>query len=78
MGDRIFLWGDAVMNWTIGISLAAFASLCLVLFTDTFFPFSWKNSFALFFYFLYTILLNMIIAASLIKNAFPKKRYFIR
>lgn len=37
-----------------------------------------KNIFAMFFYFPYTIVLNMIISLSLITYGFSKKRYFIR
>lgn len=39
---------------------------------------NFKNSFALFFYFPYTIILNMIISISLISHIYTKKRYFIR
>lgn len=37
-----------------------------------------RNTFAIFFYFPYTIVLNMIISLSLITHIFSKKRYFIR
>jgi len=39
---------------------------------------NFKNSFALFFYFPYTIILNIIISISLISHIYTKKRYFIR
>ena len=39
---------------------------------------NFKNLFAMFFYFPYTIVLNMIISLSLITYVFSKKRYFIR
>jgi len=39
---------------------------------------SLKNIFALFFYFPYTIVLNMMISLSLISYSFSKKRFFIR
>jgi peptidoglycan-N-acetylglucosamine deacetylase len=39
---------------------------------------NFKNVFALFFYFPYTIILNMIVSVSLITYGFSKKRFFIR
>jgi len=39
---------------------------------------NFKNSFALFFYFPYTIILNIIILIGLISHLYTKKRYFIR
>lgn len=39
---------------------------------------NFKNSFALFFYFPYTIILNIIISIGIISHLYTKKRYFIR
>ncbi len=39
---------------------------------------SMKNILAIFFYFPYTIALNIIIASSLLTQGFSKKRFFIR
>lgn len=71
-------WGLNFYNF-FGV-FSGIISAVLILFSIRIFKdkVNFKNAFALFFYFPYTIVLNIIISLSLINHSFSKKRYFIR
>ena len=74
---KIPAWGISFYSFfgvLSGIITAVLAILAVNMFKD---KVKFKNAFAIFFYFPYTIVLNIIITISLLKYSFLKKRYFI-
>jgi cellulose synthase/poly-beta-1,6-N-acetylglucosamine synthase-like glycosyltransferase len=74
---KIPVWGVSlysIFGVTTGIITTIIVVLALVLFKDRI---TWRSLIAMFFYFPYTIILNLIVILSIFRLIFLKKRHFI-